>query len=193
VVFNAGVVTRSPQAETAIRDNAAQIARIRAALTRAGIATADIQTGSISLSQDYRPDPAGSGEARPNGFVASNNLSIRFRDVARAGRIIDALVAAGANNINGPSFEISGRAEAVDEARMQAVAVARARADAYARALGTRVRRIVAVSEASPIRDMPVQEFAVARAQSADTQIEPGQLTVSANVTVTFELDQPQR
>lgn len=193
VLISSGVTTRSAQAEAALRENAEQMTRVRAALVRAGIAARDIQTGSISLSQDYRPDPAGSGEMRPSGFVANNSVTIRFRDVARAGRIIDALVAAGANNVNGPSFELSTRGEALDEARMLAVSAARRRAEAYARTLGTRVVRIVAVSEANPGGNVVMEGFAANRAQSADTRIEPGELGISANVTVTFELEQPSR
>lgn len=191
VTIGAGVTSRSPQADAALRDNAAQMARVRTALQRAGIAARDIQTGTINLSQDYRPDPSGNGEMRPSGFVATNTVNIRFRDIARAGPIIDALVAAGANNVNGPGFEVADRPGALNEARMRAVADARARADLYARALGTRVRRIVAVSEAGPVMGPAVVQTAFAREAAADTQIAPGQLTIGANVTVTFELDQP--
>ncbi len=189
VTISAGVVTRADKAEAAMRDNAARMVRVRAALERAGIPARDIQTGYISLSQDYRPDPAG-GEMRPAGYVASNNLTIRFRDVARAGPIIDALVAEGVNNVNGPNFGLADSTAALDEARMQAVAAARARAERYARTLGTRVRRIVAVSELGSL-DRPVVVAQAARMEMANTQIEPGELTVNASVTVTFELEQP--
>jgi uncharacterized protein len=192
VTLSAGVVSRSPQAEAALRQNAVQMVRVRAALERAGIAARDIQTGYISLSQEYRPDPAAGGEPQPAGFVASNTTTVRFRDVARAGRIIDALVSAGANQVNGPSFGIADPEPALNEARAQAVAAARARAELYARALRTRVRRIVAVSEAD--RNGMIVGGAEARLQSmnaADTRIEPGELTLRAQVNVTFELDQP--
>lgn len=194
VTISAGVTSRAPQAEAALRDNAAQMARVRAALERAGIAARDIQTGYVGLNQDYRPDPAGGGEMRPAGYVATNTLNIRFRDVTRAGRIIDALVAEGANNVNGPSFGIADRDGALDEARTRAVTAARARAELYARSLGTRVARIVAISEVGPAdRPMLMQSANFARAESADTRIEPGEVEVEANVTVTFELESPSR
>lgn len=191
VTISAGVTTRAPQAEAALRDNAERMARVRTAL-RSAVAARDIQTGYVSLNQDYRQDPSAGGEMQPAGYVATNNLTIRFRDVARAGPIIDALVAAGANNVNGPSFGIADRDGALDEARSQAVVAARARAEIYARALGTRVVRIVAISELSSAdRRVLVQNMSVSRGESADTRIEPGEVEVEANVTVTFELAAP--
>lgn len=189
VTITAGVVTRAPQAEAALRDNAARMDRVRAALRRLGIAARDIQTGSISLSQDYERRPEGS--AQPSGYVASNQLNVQFRDIARAGPIIDALVAEGANSVQGPTFGIQDREGAADEARTRALALARQRADLYARALGTRVRRIVAVSEAGPMRGIVVGEAMAVRAQSdgAATAIEPGEQVVTATLSVTFELD----
>ena len=187
VTIMAGVVTRAPQAEAALRDNAARMARVRAALARAGIQPRDIQTGQISLSQDYERQEA--GRPTPTGYVATNQLTVRFRDVANAGRLIDALVAEGVNSVNGPMFGIADRDSALDEARTRALAAARARAELYARSLGSRVRRIVAVSESAS----PGIVYGEMRMQAANvsTQVEPGEQAVSTSLTVTFELDQP--
>ena len=196
VTVMAGVVTRAPQAEAALRDNAQRMQRVRAALRRLGIRDRDIQTGTISLHQDHDrpPEPMG-GRPQPSGYVASNQLTVRFRDVANAGRIIDALVAEGVNNVQGPMFGLSNQAAALDEARTRALTVARARADLYARTLGTRVRRIVSISEAGQHGGIVVTGMARAERGGGDasTSIEPGEQLVSTSVTVTFELDQPQR
>jgi uncharacterized protein YggE len=188
VTISAGVTSRAPQAQAALRDNGAQMERVRAALRRLGIADRDIQTGTISLNQDYERSPEG---ARPSGYVASNQLNIRFRDVANAGRIIDALVAEGVNNVQGPMFGLENRDSAVDEARTRAIAVARARADLYARALGTRVRRIVAISEAGQPGIIMGEARMAAVANDASTQIVPGEQVIGTTVSVTFELDPP--
>ncbi len=193
VTVMAGVVTRAPQAEAALRDNAQRMERVRGALRRLGIADRDIQTGTISLNQDYeRPREPMAGRPEPSGYVASNQLTIRFRDVAAAGRIIDALVAEGVNNVQGPMFGLSNQAAALDEARTRALGVARARADLYARTLGTRVRRIVSVSETGQ-HGIIVTGEARGAMMDASTRIEPGEQLVSTSLTVTFELDQPQR
>ncbi|HEY0327372.1 MAG TPA: SIMPL domain-containing protein [Allosphingosinicella sp.] len=188
VTISAGVTSRAPQAQAALRDNGAQMERVRAALRRLGIADRDIQTGTISLNQDYERSPEG---ARPSGYVASNQLNIRFRDVANAGRIIDALVAEGVNNVQGPMFGLENRDSAVDEARTRAIAVARARADLYARTLGTRARRIVAISEAGQPGIIMGEARMAAVANDASTQIVPGEQVVGTTVSVTFELDPP--
>lgn len=196
VTVMAGVVTRAPQAEAALRDNAERMERVRTALRGLGIEPRDIQTGTISLNQDYeRPrEPTAGGRPEPSGYVASNQLTIRFRDIARAGRSIDALVGVGVNNVQGPMFGLSNPSAALDEARTKALASARARADLYAHALGSRVRRIVSVSESGQ-PGIVMGEAASVRMQTTDasTRIEPGEQLVSTNLTVTFELDQPQR
>jgi uncharacterized protein YggE len=186
VRINAGVVTQAPTATEAIRQNAARMERVRAALRRAGVADRDIQTSSISLQPDYRY--AENQPPQLTGYRASNDVNVRFRDIAGSGAILDALVAEGANQINGPSLEIDRPEAALDEARTVALRNARARAELYARSLGMRVVRIVSVSEAgaSPPAPMPVMRMQAA--DSAQTRIEPGQQTLSASLTVSFEL-----
>ena len=186
VRINAGVVTQAPTAVEAIRQNGARMERVRAALRRAGVAERDIQTSSISLQPDYRY-----AENRPpelTGYRAGNEVNVRFRDIANSGRILDALVAEGANQINGPNLGIDRPEAALDEARTQALANARARAELYARALGMRVRRVLFVSETgAPASPVPMLRM---RAESdAATQIVPGEQVLSVSLTVGFELE----
>src|SRR5688572_17363027 len=144
-VISTGVVTRAATATAAIQQNATRMERVRAALKRAGIEDKDIQTSSINLNPEYvyaeRQPP------RLTGYTASNQVSVRFRDIRKTGEILDALVAEGANQINGPSLTIDKPEQALDEARLKAVANGRARAELYARALGMRVVRLLSVSE----------------------------------------------
>jgi len=188
VRINAGVVTQAAGASEAIRLNAARMERVRAALRRAGIADRDIQTSSISLQPDYRY--AENQPPQLTGYRASNEVNIRFRDIANSGAIIDALVAEGSNQINGPMLEIERPAAALDEARTRALTIARERAELYARALGMRVKRILAVSEpgAAPIAPMPMMRLQANDAAAA-TQISPGEQSLSVTLNVTFELE----
>lgn len=187
--ISAGVVTTAPTAAAAMRDNADRMATAIAALKKVGIADRDIQTAAINLSPQYRYD-----NNKPpvlTGYQASNQLSVRFRDIKRAGAILDTLVAQGANQINGPSFSVDQPETALDEARVDAMRVARARADLYAKAAGLRVKRIIHISEAagySPPPPMPM--MAMARAKDvAETAIEPGEQKLSVNLSVSFELE----
>lgn len=186
--ISAGVVTQAPTATEAIRQNSARMNAVRAALGRAGIADRDIQTSNISLQPDYRY--AENQPPQLTGYRASNEVSVRFRDIARTGRILDALVAEGANQINGPSLEIDRPEAALDEARTAAIATARARAELYARALNMRVVRVIGVSETGAAMPMP-RPMAMARAQSADAataNIDAGEQRLSVALTVSFEL-----
>ena len=187
-IISAGVVTRAPTAAAAIQDNATRMERVLAALKRAGVAERDIQTSSISLNPDYRY-----AENQPPQLIAyqaSNQVSIRFRDIRNSGKILDALVAQGANQINGPTLTIDKPEEATDEARVQALSVGRARADLYARALSKRVVRLVAVSETGGYAAPPPMPVAMMEARSAraDTKIVPGEQAIQVNLTMVFEL-----
>ena len=187
-IISAGVVTKSTTATGAIADNAARMERVRAALRRAGIADKDIQTSSISLNPDYRYE----NNQAPvlTGYQASNNVSVKFRDIRNSGKILDALVAEGANQINGPSLTIDKPEGAYDEARVKALAVGRARAELYARSLGMRVVRLVEVSEGganNPRPPMPMAMMAKAE-RSADTSIDPGSQDLEVTLSMSFDL-----
>jgi uncharacterized protein YggE len=187
-VISAGVVTRSATAAGALQQAATRMDRVIAALKRAGVEDRDIQTSNLNLNPEYTY--VNNEPPKLNGYTASNQLSIRFRDIANSGKILDALVAEGANQINGPSLTIDKPEAALDEARARAVAAGRARADLYARSLGLRVARVVAVSESggnypSP---PPMPMMMEARAQAADTKIVPGEQKLSVTLTMTFEL-----
>jgi uncharacterized protein len=188
-VITAGVVTRAATARAALEQNAARMERVRAALKRAGIADRDIQTSNISLNPEYRY--VQDQPPRLVGYSASNQLNVRFRDIAKSGDILDALVAEGANSINGPSLTIDKPEEALDEARAKALGVGRARAELYARALGMRVVRLVSVSESGgnyPVPPpMPVMMEARAQGGSA-TKIDPGEQKLSITLGMVFEL-----
>ena len=188
-IISAGVVTRAATATAALEQNATRMERVRAALKRAGIADRDVQTSNISLNPEYRYR-----ENLPpqlNGYTASNQVNVRFRDIRNTGKILDALVAEGANQINGPNLTIDKPEAALDEARLKAIANGRARAEIYARALGMRVVRLLSVSEGGghsvpqPMVMMRVEARAVG---AADSKIDPGEQEVQVTVNMSFEL-----
>ena len=188
-IISTGVVTRAAKASAAIQQNAARMQRVRAALRAAGIEDKDIQTSSINLNPEYHYQQ--NQPPRLTGYTASNQVSVRFRDIAKTGEILDALVAEGANQINGPSLTIDKPEQALDEARLKAVANGRARADLYARALGMRVTRLLSVSESGGYAvPPPMPMYARAEAASADasTKIDPGEQKVQVSVAMSFEL-----
>ena len=185
---SAGVVTQAADANSAMRANAEQMAKVVAAIKAAGIAERDVQTSGVNLNPQYRY-----AENQPpaiTGYQASNNVNVVVRDIAKLGRILDALVATGANQVNGPSFDVEDKESAYDEARKRALDKAQQRAAMYAKSLGMQVRRIVSISEGGGFAPpQPMAVMSMARAEKmADTSISPGENTLSVNLDVVFEL-----
>ena len=188
-VISAGVVSRSPTASAALQDSANRMDRVLAALKRAGVADRDVQTSNVNLNAEYRYPENQSPQLV--GYTATNSVTIRFRDIRNSGKILDALVSEGSNQISGPNLVVDKPEAALDEARAKAIATGRARADLYARSLGMRVVRVVAINESggyyAPPAPPPPPPM-MARAEMASTRIEPGEQKLQVNVGMTFEL-----
>lgn len=210
-VFTAGVTTQGQTAAAALADNSRAMERVIAALRRAGIAERDIQTSNLSISpvyadpnrdammaarasgQPFIPPPPEQQVPRIIGYQASNQVSVRQRNLRDFGRVIDTLATAGANQINGPSFQMDDDRAALDEARLDAMANAKARADLYARATGLRVARILSISETGGYYGPPPVAFARTVAMDAaapppPAPVQPGELQLNTNVVVLYEL-----
>ncbi|MBP6216834.1 MAG: SIMPL domain-containing protein [Luteimonas sp.] len=185
--LSTGVVTQAADANAALKANSAQMNKVVAAIRAAGIAERDIQTSGININPQYRY-----AENQPptiTGYQASNTVNIKVRDIAKLGEVLDALVASGANQVNGPSFEIDQPEAAYDEARQAALKKAQARAEMYAKSLGLRVRRIVSISEGGGFRPpMPMMKAMAMDARAESAPVAPGETTLSANLDVVFEL-----
>ena len=186
--LSTGVVTQAADANAAMRANAAQMTRVVDAIRKAGIAERDIRTSGVNLHPQYRY--ADNQPPTITGYEARNTVDITVRKIGELGGIMDALVAVGANQINGPSFEVDDKEGAYDEARRAAIEKARARAQMYAQTLGMEVRRIVSISEGNGGFGPPVPMMAMARMDKAEagTPIAPGESTLSVNLDVLFEL-----
>ncbi len=187
--ISAGVVTQSVNAAAAMRDNAARMSRVIAALKAAGVADKDLSTASISLSPQYRY--VENQAPVITGYQASNQLTVRFRDIAKSGAILDILVKEGANQINGPTLSLDQPEAAQNEARIDAIKQARARADLYAKATGLKVKRIISMSEVDTGSGGPVLMQTMARdaSSSPKSEILPGEQSVGISVSVVFELE----
>jgi uncharacterized protein len=194
-VFTAGVVSEGKTASDALAANAAAMTRVIGTLKKAGIADKDIQTSQISLNPVYGqpvigPNGQMTQEPRIIGYQANNSLTVRSRDIKGFGKVLDALVASGSNQISGPAFQMSDPSSAMDEARTAAMKAARARAELYAKAAGLRVVRIVSISEGGGYSPpQPVYAMAkAADASGASTPISAGEVEAQVSVMVQFEL-----
>jgi uncharacterized protein YggE len=173
--ISAGVETRAPTAKAALQANAAAMADVLDALRAGG--GRDVTTQTVSLSTSF------DDQGTPNGFVASNIASATVV-FSKAGALIDAAVAAGANTVYGPSPSRSDADALYREALAKAVADAGGRAAVLAKAAGRELGRVTAISESGAA---PVPVFAKAAAD-ASTPVESGPQETTASVSVTYEL-----
>lgn len=188
--IGAGVSTEAPTATEALRRNSVEMQKVIARIKALGVADKDIQTTGINLNAMYDYDQ----EARRQvfrGYQASNRVSVILRKIDEAGGVLDALVAAGATDLNGPSFSIENDEPAKDAARKRAIERAFSRANAYAAMLGYDGAKVLAISEAIEGRG-PMPEMAMTRAKSdmvaAAPPVEPGMVSTGVSITIKFEM-----
>jgi uncharacterized protein YggE len=186
--IGAGVQNRAPTAQEAVKQNAAAMEKVVERLRALGIARKDIQTSNFSLNAqyDYRE---GQGQ-RFIAYEVNNQVQVKLRDLTRAGEVLDALVAAGANNIYGPNFMLEADAKAKTEARAKAFQRGRAMAQDYARMAGFSGVRLLEVSESFQSYGRPIAVAAAVRSEASDakTPVEPGEVGTGVNLTVKYEM-----
>ena len=185
-----GVVSTAPTASAAMAENAQKMNAVVAAVRKAGVAERDIQTAGLSLQPQFRYENNQSPVL--TGYQASNTVNLRVRNVADTGKLLDALVAVGANQIGGPNFRLDDDAAALDEARQAAVRTAKARAELYAKATGLRIKRLLTLAESSGIEPGPRPMMARAMAMDSAKEsapVEPGEVALTINLTTVFELE----
>lgn len=183
-----GVSHRDPAAGAALQQTSDAVAAMLARLADLGVAARDIQTTGLSLHPVWRNQPDAQGQPVPDGFEASNMVSLRLRDMAALGDVLDALVADGANRLDGISFGLQDPEAAMDEARRKAVADAQRKATLYAAAAGVGVGQVISLSEAGGGMPRPLMmEMAAMRADS--TPVAAGEVGITATVQMVFALE----
>jgi uncharacterized protein YggE len=185
-----GVLTQARGAPEAARENAEKTSRVLAKLRELVGQGDEIKTAGYSLTPNYRY-PHG---AKPEitGYTASNTLRIKMDNLSIVGKLIDAAMQAGANNINRLAFTLKDEHAAQAQALRLATQKARAKADEMAAAVGLKIIRVLAVSEGDrgirPIV-MPLARAASSEAAgAAPTPVEPGIIEVRSSVVLTGEL-----
>lgn len=183
-----GVQTEADSASAAMPQNASKMDGVYAALAAAGIAERDMQTSNLSLQPRYDYSNRDGSPPQVVGYTASNQVTVKVRNLDNLGQTLDAIVADGGNTISGLSFGLQDPSEARDEARRNAMTKAMERANLYAEAAGYTVARIVTIDEASSDRGGPVPMMAMRAESDNSTQISGGEVGYEVTVNVTFEL-----
>lgn len=190
--LNAGVQTKGETAEAAMSANASAMNGVFEALAAANIDRRDMQTSNFSLQPQYDYSNRQSGEPpRLTGYQASNQLTVKVRDLDTLGETMDALVGAGGNTFSGLRFALEDDRSAMNAARDLAMKEAISRAELYAAASGYELARVVTISESGGYRPQPMAAMAQTRSLESSTPIASGEVGYSVTVNVTFELRKP--
>lgn len=188
-----GVEAMAKSVAQARQEAAQAAAAVLAALADGGVAERDIRTSGLQLHPQY--DYSRNNAPKITGYMASHQLTVKVRSMDALNAVVDNAVLAGgdAARLQGISFDVDEPAALLAQARRAAVADARLRAETYAEAAGVGVGRVLAIAETGSEAHPPMPMMMAARAESmkmADSSIQPGETTITAHVTVRFELTQ---
>jgi uncharacterized protein YggE len=186
--LSAGVTTNAATADTALADNARRMTAVFAALKRLGVPDKAIGTSNFSVAPQYPPYNQNNGPQRIVGYQVSNQVDVTIDDTRNLGPALDALVAAGANQINSISFSIRDADALLTAARTAAVGDAMRRAQTYAKAAGVTLGTVISIQESGGNEGPRPMLRAMAVAAAPVTPTAAGEQSVTANVSVVFEI-----
>ncbi len=183
LVVSIGVTTRGDTPSEALSANSADMQNVIDAILAAGVDQADVTTSGFSINPVYAElRPADDQTQRIIAYNVSNQVTVRIRDINASGDILDQVVTAGANQINGISFDIANPQPLQDEAIQAAIADAQRRAQLMADAAGVRLVRVLTVSTYA--NNQP--QFDMVRAMAVP--IVAGEQAITANATLVYEI-----
>ena len=186
-----GVTSHAASVAKAQNDNTWSSNQINNAVRALGIAAKDIQTNNYSVNPTYRSEQGHYNEI--DGYTVNNTIVVKVRDIKQTGKVIDAALGAGANEINSLNFTASDTEAVRQEALINAIKDARSKADAIAKGLGmhiTGVQNVSANNTYMASNRSYAGAMLMAKASTADmeTSVEPGSLTMHANVHIDYTL-----
>ena len=189
--LNISVVSNAKTAQAALQDNAARTTSVLKKI-KSIIGTNDtVETSGFNLSPVYDYNQA-TKKSDLTGYRVSNDLVVKTTDLDNLGNLIDATTGVGANRINGPRFDILDKSKYREQALQLAVKDARRTASVTAEAAGV---SIVRVMQLNPNYNNPQPLYARsydsvrAAAPEASTPIESGEISISASVNITYEIN----
>jgi len=183
------VTTQSPQQNAAVTANAKSVRAVISALHRDQITDKDIQTQYVTVQPQYS---TGDTPVR-TGFQVQNAIRITIGNLEKAGQILDDATKAGATDVSSLSFDLADRSRVEGQALVAAVANARSKADLLAGAAGVDIGRVTSLTEGTPPDIMPVVYNGLAMKRDDSTPVQSQQITVAADVTISYSITPTQR
>jgi uncharacterized protein YggE len=182
-----GVQTEAEEAAAALSENSEKMQNLMDVLQEADVADEDIQTRMVRLQPRYEDKPDAEGQHQLVGYIASNVVEVRLRNLETVGEILDAAVQAGGNRIDSVRFEISDPGTYLDQAREAAWNDAQHKAEQLATLAGAELGEVLTINE-SGHRPQPVVERPMAVEAAAAVPIESGSQTIEVDLQVTWLL-----
>ena len=186
-IITLGVTHQAKEAGDAMATTSKATKRMLDRLVELGVAPRDMQTSSLSLNPVWPNSSSSlSDDRKISGFVASNSVTVRLRDLDNLALAMDAVIADGVNNFNGLRFSVQEPEPLMNAARQAAVANAIAKAQLLTRAAGVTLGPVLSIAEQGS-RSQPMR-MEMAAARSGGTPIATGEVTISATVTMVFAI-----
>lgn len=185
--ISTGVTSESKTAREALTKNTEAMKQVIAELKSEGVDPKDIQTTQFNVEPVYVYPKEGQPPS-VTGYRVNNMVGVRVRNLDKLGGVLDRLVTAGANQMNGISFEVSKAETLKDDARKTAMANAKRRADLLAQAAGADVGEVLQISEETSFQGPHPVVFAKRAAMAESVPVERGEQELEARVTVTWRL-----
>ena len=188
--INIGVHTENPTAAESVAQNKDQTQKVIDTLKGAGIDPKDITTTNFSIwsNTQYGPD----GQPTGTTYVVDNTVSVTVRKLDNLGDLLDSAVTSGANNINSIQFDVADKTAALKEARGEAIKNAKSQAQELADAAGVTLGQIQSISFSDTLPVPYANTFGKggggAVAESAAVPIQPGQLSLTVTVNITYDI-----
>lgn len=183
--FTVGVEVQAPTADRALRLNSVRMKEVFALLEDRGIAARDIQTSQFSVHPQWNNQTSLNRPLEITGFVATNTVQVRIRDLALLGSVLDSLTKSGANRIQGVRFTVANPAPHLDEARKKALTEASRKAKLFADAAGVSLGVVLSIQEGGAT---PSPVYRMEAAMSGGAPIAEGEQTLSADVTIRYAI-----
>ena len=185
-----GVHTEKPTASEAMAENNTQTQAMIDALTKFGIDKKDIRTTNFSIYPQDKYDPQTNQPTGQKIYAVDNTVYVTVRDLKKLGDLLDTVVAAGANTINSIQFDVADKEAAIKSARADAVKDAATQAKELADSAGVTLSDIqtIGFSDNQPVPLFEGKGGGAAVAQAASVPIQPGQLTLTVTVSVTYAI-----
>jgi uncharacterized protein YggE len=181
-----GVTTQAQTAAEALKANSEAMSRLLKALAARGVAEKDVQTTNLSVAPQYRHEPPGR-EAVVSGYMASNQVKVKVRQLDSLGAVVDEAVGQGANQVHGIQFRSSAEKPLMDQARRDAVEDAKRRAELYAAAAGVKVGKVITIQEQGG--RFPQPQMTMLRGAAMSAPVAAGELEFEASVSVTYAIE----